>query len=120
MVAEALGNSYASVAAHLTVMTQSRAVSRNNRRPFVYTLSGSPPVAAPPIIAPISLRKETKLADEQMALAALTAGQASDREALFKLLEWTPHRLGQTLDRLHSAGLIQTVHGSYVLILRRP
>lgn len=120
MIAEALGESRASVAAYLVTLFRSRTVNRNKSRPFVYTLPDLPPADAPPSLVPVSLRKETKLADEQRVLTALSEGGVSDRETLLELSGWTPHRLGQTLDRLHSASLVKTVHGSYVLMPRTP
>jgi len=120
MIAEALGESRASVAAYLITMFRFRAVNRNKTRPFVYTLSDLSPADALPNLVAVSLRKETKLADEQRVLTALSEERVSDREMLLELLGWTPHRLGQTLDRLHSASLVKTVRGSYVLMPRNP
>jgi len=119
-IAEALGESRPNVSSYLTRMSHGRAVIRSNRRPFTYALPDPSETEALPNRTPVSLRTETSLADEQLVLAVLTEGRASDQKTLLALLRWTPKRLGQTVDRLHSAGLVKTVHGSYVLIPRRP
>jgi len=119
-VARALDESPPSVAAYLTRMFKSRTVIRSKKSPFAYSLPD--PSAAEAFLnsAPVPLRKETKLADEQLVLVALAEGRASNREALLALLRWSPNRLMQTVDRLHSAGLLKTTHGSYMLIPRNP
>jgi len=117
-IADALGESRPSVSSYLSRMSQGRAVIRNKSHPFTYSLPDPLRAESPPSRTSMPPRKETSLADEQLVLAALTEGRASDHEALLALLRWSPNRLGQTVDRLHSAGLVKTVDGSYVLISR--
>jgi len=119
-IAEALGEAHPNVASYLTRMAYGRAVTRSNSRPFIYGLPAPSGAEILPKRTPVPLRKETSLADEQFVLALLTEGRASDHETLLALLNWAPKRLEQTVDRLHSAGLVETVDGSYVLIPRRP
>jgi len=116
MVADATGDPHSSVAAYLGRMIKTRAVTRSKKPPFTYSLPDSSTVEVLPNRALLPQRKETTLADEQLVLATLTEGQASDRETLLDVLGWAPHRLKQTVDRLHSPGLVRTVHGSYVLM----
>jgi len=117
-IAEALGELRPSVASYLSQMSHGRAVIRSKSRPFTYRLPDPSDTKALPNKTPVSLRKETSLADEQLVLAALTEGRASDHETLLALLNWAPKRFEQTVDRLHSARLVETVDGSYVLIPR--
>jgi len=119
VISEGLGAPRTSVAAYLTRMSYSRAVIRSRNSPFTYTLLDPLTAETMPTRVLVPLRKETKLADEQLVLTALTEGRASDRKTL-ALSRWPPNRLKQTLDRLHSAGLVKMVHGSYVLISQSP
>lgn len=119
-IAASIDTSQGSVAAYLSRMFKSRAVTRSEKLPFAYSLPDPSATEAFPSRAPLLPRRETRLADEHLVLAALTEGRTSDRETLLDLLGWTSHRLGETVDRLHSADLVKTVHGSYVLIPRRP
>jgi len=119
-IADALGVPGVSVSSYLSMMFNSHAVDRSRRMPFAYTLLDPLAAGVFPSRSPVPLGKGTRLADEQLVLAALTEGVAGNRKTLLGLLEWTPHRLGQAVDRLHSADLVKTVQGSYVLILHSP
>jgi len=117
-IADALGELRPSVSSYLTRMFYGRAIIRNKQSPFTYRLPDPSDTEALPNTTPVPLRTETRLADEQLVLATLTAGRANDHETLLALLNWAPKRVEQTMDRLHSAGLVETVDGSYVLIPR--
>jgi len=120
IIARALDAPRVTVATALSRMFESRLVGRSMKSPFVYSRLDPLAAKALPSRALALSRSETKLADEQRILSVLAEDRAQDREILLGLLSWNPHRLAQALDRLYAAHLIDTVHGSYVLILRGP
>jgi len=120
IIADALGAPSGSVYACLFRMFGSHAVGRSRKMPFAYSLLDPFVAGVLASRAALSLESGTRLADEQRILSVLAEDRTQDHETLLGLLEWNPKRLAQAVDRLHSAGLVKTTYGSYVLILRSP